>query len=114
MNAISTANDTPQSPHFDDADANLDGDLLALGARELDLLSETRKALNLAQEQAADRPALMCQAFLLGMGARVTRAMLTLVRHGQGSEAIGLLREQHEFVTALLYYQKHQDAATLS
>lgn len=95
------------------ADPTVDEELLTLGNEALELLRKTRLAIDLGPNGPERRMAQMCQAFFAGKIYRVTRAMVTLIRHGQGHEATALLREQHEFILALLYYQKHETAATL-
>jgi hypothetical protein len=98
---------------FDGADPVLDQELLNLGNAALELLRNIRLAIDLGPNTTERRMAQMCQAFLLGKIHRVTRGTLTLVRHGQEQEATHLLREQYEFIIALLYYQKHETDATL-
>jgi hypothetical protein len=98
---------------FDGADPALDQELLDLGNAALELMRKMRLAIDLGPNTPERRMAQMCQAFLLGKLYRVTRSMLTLVRHGQGQEATSLLREQYEFIVALLHYQKHEADATL-
>jgi hypothetical protein len=55
----------------------------------------------------------LCLAFYSVKVQRVTRAALTLVLTGQGEEAMGLIREQNDFVIALNYYHDRPDQAVL-
>lgn len=59
------------------------------------------------------RAVQLCLAFCSVKIQRVTRAALTLIRCGQGEEAMGLIREQNEFIIALNYYHDRPDQAVL-
>lgn len=114
VNESTPGNTAPQYIElFDGADPTVDEELLALGNEALDMLRKMRLAIDLGANRPERRMAQMCEAFFAGKIYRVTRAILTLVRHGQGQEATALLREQFEFILALLYFQKHEIEATL-
>jgi hypothetical protein len=114
FNESSPRNGAPQYIEaFDGADPTEDEELLTLGNQALELLRKVRLAIDLGANSAERRMAQMCGAFFAGKIYRVTRAILTLARHGQGREATALLREQFEFILSLLYFQKHEFAATL-
>ncbi|HEX3462516.1 MAG TPA: DUF5677 domain-containing protein [Candidatus Elarobacter sp.] len=98
---------------IDRVDDAVDAGILATGIAALELLADIRMAIDLRPNNKDRRMAQMCQAFFLGKIHRVSLAMLTLMRHGQGEEATSLLREQYEFIVSLLYYQKHSQAAVL-
>jgi len=98
---------------LDYVDAAVDARMLETGAIALDLIEDIRASIDLLPNQPERRLAQMCQAFFVGKVHRITGAMLVLVRHGQGEEATGLLREQYEFIVALLFYQMHPNEAAL-
>jgi len=98
---------------IDHIDSAVDAGMLETGAVSLELIENIRASIDLLPNPPERRLAQMCQAFFVGKIHRVTRAMLTLIMRGQGQEATSLLREQHEFIVALLFYQMHPGDATL-
>src|ERR1700688_1115732 len=114
LNESSPGNSAPQYIEtFDGADPTVDEELLTLGNEALELLRKVRLEIHLGANGPERRMAKMCEASFAGKIYRVTRAILTLVRHGQGQEATALLREQFKFILALLYFQEHEIEAML-
>ena len=97
----------------DRVDDSVDAGIIATGIEALRLIADIRMVIDLGPNGRDRRMAQMCQAFFLGKIHRVSLAMLTLMRHGQSQEATSLLREQHEFIVSLLFYQKHPEVAVL-
>jgi len=100
-------------PYLDQINPDVDEELLKAGVRAVELVERIRGNLQIVNLESDEEMALVTFAYFLGRIAQVTRASLTLLRHRQGAEATLLLREQHEFTVALLYYQMHRRQAAL-
>ena len=88
-----------------------DDELLATAKASLQLLKATRDSIVLVIDDVERR---LAQMFFVGKIYLVTNAIVTLIEYGQGKEAENRLREQYEFIIALLYYHKNQRNAALS
>jgi hypothetical protein len=94
-------------------DPNVNDLVVTVGEEALRLFDLLLNSTEFDKSNNARRSVQFCLAYYLAKIQRVTRAALTLILTGQGSEAMGLIREQHDFVLALNYYQKHQREALL-